>query len=203
MSGNDNKSQESNNDNPLISQGKGTNTDNSKRRLLKGVIGSTPIIMAASSKPVLAGWCTVSGFLSGNLSAHNQNRNCGGRSPGYWKRRIRNYPEGGDSVTFLYLFGAVWKRGATNGYASWPTDGQTPSLKKVLSWGGDDDLYEFGAHAIAAYMNAKYISNYGMTTADVGNIVGQILYSGSYTDATTGQVLSPEQIVDFIQQTFS
>lgn len=174
----------------------------SKRRLLKGAIGTTPIILAATSKPVLAGWCTVSGFLSGNLSQPHEFRKCGGRSPGYWKRGILDYPEGAPTVTFLYIFGGVWKRGATNGFAPWPNDSTTPSLKKVLRWGGDDDLYEFGAHAIAAYMNAKYIPDYGMTIADVGNIVSQVLYAGFYTDATTGQTLTPEQIVSFIQQTF-
>ena len=202
MSSNDNNPQNHPTDNPLVSEKKVSGPDSSRRRLLKGAVGASPIILAVSSKPVLAGWCTVSGFLSGNLSNHHM-KTCGGRSPGYWKRRCRLYPEGGDKVTFLYMFGGVWKRGASNGYEQWPMDTTTPSFNKVLHWGGDDDLYEFGAHAIAAYMNAKYVSGYGMTTEDVGNIVGQILYSGVYTDATTGQTLTPEQIVDFIKQTFN
>ena len=43
----------------------------SKRRLLRNIAVTTPVVLAVSSKPALAVDCTGSIMLSGNLSNHN------------------------------------------------------------------------------------------------------------------------------------
>ena len=213
MSNNDKINQSQNVDNKLIINKKASGFDNSKRRLLKGAIGTTPVILAVTSKPVLAGWCTVSGFLSGNLSQNHGQERCGGLSPGYWKNHIDNCDEGrvqhdGNPLTkdreptFYGLFGGVWRE--NDGGTYWTTlQNKTPTLREVLYFHGYEDQYEFGAHAIAAYMNAKYIQGYGMDVQYVLNLVGNVLVNGGfYEDPMTHKVLYADEIVDFIKQTF-
>jgi len=202
MSRHDITKKDQSSDNKLISQEKTTGPDVSKRRLLKGVVGTTPVILAVSSKPVLAGWCTVSGFLSGNLSTHHDNQYCGGRSPGYWIG-----PNGipkSDKTLFRNVFGGVWEDGTG---LKWQIkyngiNEVGPTLRDVLAMTGNQDRYQFGAHAVAAYMNAMNSTGSYMPAAQVLQIVGEVLAFGYYTDPTTGQTLNAEQVVDFIQQTF-
>lgn len=67
-------------------------TFSSKRKLLKGA-AVAPLLMTIASRPVLAmGICTPSAWVSGNLSDHNKERECGGRSPGYWKTKPGRWP---------------------------------------------------------------------------------------------------------------
>ena len=66
-------------------------TFSSKRRLLKGAVVA-PLLVTVASKPVLAGICTPSAWVSGNLSDHNKERECGGHSPGYWKTKPGQWP---------------------------------------------------------------------------------------------------------------
>jgi hypothetical protein len=167
--------------------------DVTKRKLLKGAVTTAPVVMAVSSKPALAGFCTVSGFLSGNLSNPHSQEYCGGRSPGYW---INHVTEDMKHTKFTEVFGKVWR----GKYGDWSHD---PMLKEVLHMDGNDDLYQFGAHAVAAYQNALvYAGTYPMSIYDVGNIVGDVLLHGSYTDETTGRVLDAQEVVAFFSQTF-
>ena len=166
--------------------------DSSKRRLIKGVAKAAPVVMAVSSKPALANFCTVSGFLSGNLSNHDDQHYCGGRSPGYWMNHVT--PEMKD-VTFKEVFGDNW-------YGDTGTWMGEPTLYQVLKMNGHEDRYQFGAHAVAAYQNALKFSDYPMSIYDVGDIVSQVLVTGYYTSPGTGQTLDAQQVVDFFYQTF-
>ena len=199
--------------------------DRSKRRLLRGVITTAPVVMAVSSKPALANFCTVSGFLSGNLSNHaTEGYRCGGRSPGYWKNHDHNHK----SHSFKEVFGDNW-RGDYSVYLShndhedededdyhnrnggqscyrlsydgkW--DGE-PTLDRVFNMDGNDDIHKFGAHAAAAYMNAvAFPGTYPMTTFQVGEIVVEVLSTGEYYHKTTGKTLDVEEVVEFFKQTF-
>jgi hypothetical protein len=167
-------------------------TDQGKRKLLRGLAVTAPVIMAVSSKPALANFCTVSGFLSGNLSNPNSEKRCGGRSPGYWINHVT--PEL-KSMTFQALFGGLWEGKS----GKWVKD---PTLYEVLKMKGHEDRYEFGAHAVAVYQNALLISGYPMSVAEVGDIVSQILTYGIYTHGGTGKTLDAQQVVDFFTQTF-
>lgn len=170
--------------------------DHGKRRLLKGVLTTAPVVMAVSSKPALANFCTVSGFLSGNLSNPNSQTYCGGRSPGYWMNHVSADMHG---MTFKHVFGGVWR----GNLGDWPSDAHlTPSLHAVLNMNGNEDRYEFGAHAVAAYQNALTNSSYPLSVFDVGNIVSQVLATGYYVHAGTGRSLDPQETVDFFYQTF-
>ena len=203
MSRNDNNTPVSQNAKPLIELEKKPEPNQSKRRLLKGAIGSTPIIMAATSKPVLAAWCSVSGFLSGNLSNHHGQDHCGGRSPGYWMSK-HGIPLD-DRTTFRSVFGGVWEDGyGVKWEIKYDGGGHEigPLFREVCAMDGNDDHYQFGSHAVAAYMNAITYTGSYMPVTQVVQIVGEVLAFGYYTDPTTGQTLNAERVVDFIQQTF-
>ncbi len=176
---------------PESEKGSG-NADHSKRKLLKGLVATAPVVMAISSKPALANFCTVSGFLSGNLSNPNSQTFCGGRSPGYWINHVTPEMQG---MTFKQVFGGVWQGDSGN----WLGD---PSLYDVLKMEGHEDHYQFGAHAVAAYQNALLFSDYPLTVLEVGDIVGQVLTFGYYTHEGTGQTLDAQQVVGFLLQTF-
>jgi len=177
--------------------------DNSKRRLLRSVVGTTPVVLAVTSKPVLAGWCTVSGMFSGNLS-HHDTALCGGRSPGYWRSR-HGIPRD-DKTTFRSIFGDVWEDvyGVKWSIKYDKYGNETgPYLRDVLAMDGNDDHYQFGAHSVAAYMNAmNYPNTYYTPLNQVLELVKEVLAFGYYTDPSTGNTLNAEQVVDFIQQTF-
>jgi hypothetical protein len=201
MSGNHKNPQSNASDNSLISNDK-AGPDNTKRRLLKGAVGTTPVILAVTSKPVLAGWCTVSGMFSGNTSTHEMGT-CGGLSPGYWMSK-HGIPLD-DTTTFKSVFGDVWEDGyGVRWTIKYDADGKEigPLFREVCAMDGNDDHYQFGAHAVAAYMNAITYPDTYTPVAQVIQIVGEILGMGYYTDPSTGQTLDAQQAVAFIQQTF-
>ena len=57
--------------------------DHSRRKLSGAALGVTAVFTLAS-RPVWANQCTISGMMSGNLSAP-QGPACQGCTPGYWK----------------------------------------------------------------------------------------------------------------------
>lgn len=73
----------------------------SRRRFARAGAAAPVVLGSLVSKPVLAGeveriyHCTISGQLSGNLSAHPNQIDCKtiGRSPGYWKNHL-SWPGG-------------------------------------------------------------------------------------------------------------
>lgn len=164
----------------------------SKRKLLKSIAATAPVVMAVSSKPALANFCTVSGFLSGNLSNPNSESYCGGRSPGYWINHVT--PEM-QTMTFRDVFGDVWE----GNMGRWLSD---PTLYEVLRMSGHEDRYQFAAHAVAVFQNALLFPSYPLSVGDVGDIVSQVLTLGVYTHAGTGRTLDAQEVVDFFYQTF-
>lgn len=184
--------------NSLISNNKSSIPDHSKRRLLRGVVGTTPVILAVSSKPVLAGWCTVSGFLSGNLSQTHGHALCGGYDLSYWQTNVLQIPA---SLKFADVFGADWYDSSGTSWSD--LYGASPKLRKAVLFDSSQDQYQFGAYSIAAYMNAL-TGYYGstLTTSKVVEIVWSILSTGVYTDPSTFQTLDAQHVVTFFSQTF-
>lgn len=206
------KSKDTNNQSDKMSQPKSElgsgGADHSKRRLLKGIITTAPVVMAISSKPALANFCGVSGFLSGNLSHHNADKRCGGYSHGHYKQEI---PET-DTTTFYEVFHhTVWeghggKWGMPNTTQHTGTHNThstgTPTFHEVLWMQGNEDTYMFGAHAIAAYLNAHNVPGYGLEPDTVREMVRQIIEVGVYTHPGTGKTLDAEEFAYFIDQTY-
>ena len=55
-----------------------TGANESRRSLIKGALGSAPLIMTVASRPAWALNCTHSGQMSGNMSGIAQGDTCGG-----------------------------------------------------------------------------------------------------------------------------
>lgn len=160
-----------------------------RRKLLKG--GAAALIMTVSSKSALGGPCTVSGALSGNLSVDHGAEFCGGRSPGYWRRNLSD-----GKTRFGDVFGALWHGSA----GPW---NPKVTLKEVLAMTGNQDRYQFGAHAVAAYLNALLLPSYPMSTHDVIKVVRAVLSpAGVYIDPVTGKSLDVINARDFFSDTF-
>lgn len=180
-------------------------SSNSKRKLLKGA-AAAPLLMTVASRPVLArGICTPSAWVSGNLSDHHQAVECGGRSPGYWKTNPDAWPgQFKHGTCDVSSQNGKHKSYAVNNTCKVYLDDGTKfsdvfgsgfpgkTMMQVLWLGGNDDPYQLGAHIVAALLNAATISDYGMTEQDVIN-----LYKYNQFGFTS------EEMVDFIQQTFS
>ena len=165
-----------------------------RRRLLKGTVAATPLLLTAVSRPVLGGGvCTPSGFLSGNLSHATHHVTCGGRSPGYWKK---NCPHHHRNRLFRDIFGGNWRDVHGD---EWTPD---PTLFTVLWMTGSEDLYEFGAHAVAAWLNAVQLSDYVMREDEVWEVVNQVIHKLMYTDPVSGRTMDAEETVYFFSGTF-
>ncbi|MET0012499.1 MAG: hypothetical protein ABW088_02480 [Sedimenticola sp.] len=176
--------------------------DRSRRGFAKVGLAA-PLLLSIPSRPVFGNvFCTPSALGSAtHLSHRPMETSCGGFSPGAWKT------PGGDGQdpanekqrTFLSIFGHLWHgNGSTNN--AWFSD---TTLQEVLEMGGNQDRYEFGAHAVAAYLNAYYRSTtgYPMTVADVLEMVTAILFNGTY-QPVPGYVMDAQDVVRFIEQTF-
>jgi hypothetical protein len=100
----------------------------SRRRFARAGAAAPVVLGSLVSKPVLAGeveriyHCTISGQLSGNLSAHPNQIDCKtlGRSPGYWKNHL-SWPGGviaGTLPNNSCSFSGGTQGTAFNGYSS-------------------------------------------------------------------------------------
>ena len=169
-----------------------------RKFLIKSAAASVPVILTVTSRPAMGGnFCTPSGFLSGNLSDHgdDHDRSCNGLSPGYWKH---SFPKQFEDVRFSRVFGGVWVDGRG---VPWEPD---TTLKQVLHFRGNEDRYRFGAHAVAAYLNAEHRIrlHYPMEVDTVIDIVRQVLTVGVYTDPSTGLSMDAMEVKEFFEGTY-
>ncbi|WP_426416716.1 hypothetical protein [Aestuariirhabdus sp. LZHN29] len=153
--------------------------------LRKSLIGATPFILTAVSRPVLGNQCTVSGMMSGNLSAPGEPQVCAGLTPGFWKNHLMDWPQpytpgelpsgrlrvnNGRQAPALEggtLFNDVFSY--RSGYFD---DEPAPSMLEVMQKEGHDDRYRLGAHAVAALLNSVYFAvergvSFGYTADDI------------------------------------
>jgi len=202
-----------------------------RRRILKGAAVVTPLMMTVASRPVLGAQCTPSAWVSGNLSDHGKDRlSCGGYSPGYWKTNPHRWQGtgfspgtcgGGDYTQrhWKYSTKHSWHGGTCKTYDSDGTPfhqtfrsrqrGVFPgryygnkTLMQVMWLQGNEDPYQLGAHMVAALLNAASNRNYGMTVRQVIDMYGQLARRG-YFRPSVGDPMSPQEVVLFIQNTFS
>jgi len=77
------------------------------------------------------------------------------------------------------------------------------TMMEVLWSKGHEDPDKLGAHIIAAYLNAKTIPEYGMTPKQVLDMYNQLERRGYYQPGGAGAPMSRQEVVMFIQNTFS
>lgn len=202
----------------------GSGPSSSRRRFVAG-LATGSILMTVASRPAIAGgggkggggkgdwkkgaWCTPSAWVSGNLSNNHSKQNCGGRSPGYWKTDPKRWPS-------KYKAGSCNKGKGTctdykndgtgfHQYKGGPFAGSffgNKSMMQVLWLQGHSDPHQLGAHIVAAFLNAATIANYGMTRSMVVDIWYQLSTQGFYQPSPGAPVMTAEEVVDFIQNTF-
>lgn len=182
----------------------------SRRRLLRGGLAATPILMTVVSRPVMAtGTCApASSYASINASRHGEKPpvSCNGRSPGYWKvsvhfkewpspyvpstekdKKVGYYPPAGVPAT---LFSTVFGSGFSG-----------LTLLQVLDQGGGG-INNLGRHIVAALLSAARGD-----TAGVIDVAGVIRiwteYSAKgYYEPTAGIKWDIEMIVEWIMTTW-
>lgn len=138
--------------------------DTSRRKLAGTALG-VAAVFTLSSRPVWANQCTISGMMSGNLSAP-QGPACQGCTPGYWKVDVHldSWPATGFKTTdkFNTVFG-VTQYVKTNG-----TPYTLLEVMRLLNGSGDPISTNLGFHAVAALLNAAHPSvNFGYTSGEI------------------------------------
>jgi hypothetical protein len=199
----------------------GAAPSSSRRRFIAG-LATGSIVMTVASRPAIAGggggkgdwkkgaWCTPSAWVSGNLSQNQSRQSCGGRSPGYWKANANRWPS-------KYKPGSC-ARGGKGNCSDYKNDGTAfhqykggpfagsffgnKSMMQVLWLQGHSDPHKLGAHIVAAFLNASTIANYGMTPSMVVDIWYQLSTRGFYQPSPGAPVMTAEEVVLFIQNTF-
>jgi hypothetical protein len=138
--------------------------DTSRRKLAGTALGVAAVFTLAS-RPVWASQCTISGMMSGNLSAP-KGPACEGCTPGYWKVDVHldSWPATGFKTTdkFNTVFG-VTQYVKTNG-----TPYTLLEVMRLLNGSGDPISTNLGFHAVAALLNAAHPSvNFGYTSGEI------------------------------------
>ena len=179
-----------------------------RRKLLKGAVGSAPLLITLASRPAWGGNVCWSGIQSGNVSGHRHDECTGGRTPGYYKVNV--LPHGGDPgwptfdpVQALYIDSGCsdFKSNGTispssrNLFAdsnalnvpgtklgelffSAPAHLRDYTLMQILH------QYEptFAFHAIATYFNALNFTTFIFRPEQVLPIINDIFSLGYYID---------------------
>lgn len=140
--------------------------DNARRKLAGTALG-VAAVFTLSSRPVWANGqqCTISGMMSGNLSAP-KGQSCDGCTPGYWGRsqHLNAWAPTGFKPTdkFNTVFGVTQ-------YIK--KNGQPYTLLEVvqtLNGNGDPISTNLGFHAVAALLNAAHPNvNFGYTSGEL------------------------------------
>lgn len=153
-----------NNQDTLPDSPKSDDIDHSRRKLSGAALGVTAVFTLAS-RPVWANQCTISGMMSGNLSAP-PGPACAGCTPGYWKQ-----PQHLDSW-IPTGFKTTDKFNTVFGVTQYLKNNGTPytllEVMQLLNGNGDPVSPNLGFHAVAALLNAAHPNvNYGYTAGEL------------------------------------
>ncbi|MES2960107.1 MAG: hypothetical protein V4792_18110 [Pseudomonadota bacterium] len=166
---------------------------NSRRRLLRGGLAATPLLMTIASRPVMAGTCApASSFASINASRHGEQPpvSCDGVSPGYWKepQHFREWPEywvpsakaipgkgwnpplNAQATLFNTVFGAGFPE---------------LTLLQVLDLKGGDKN-SVGRYIVAALLNAATNKTAGVMDVDTVKTIWTAFNTHGYYEPTAG-----------------
>ena len=138
------------------------------RRKLAGVGLGVSAIFTLASRPVWASQCTLSGMMSGNLSAP-KGEICTGCTPGYWKQdhHLDAWKSTGFKTTdpFNKVFGV------THYVNSKGTPYTLLEVLRKLNGNGDPISTNLGFHAVAALLNAGHPTvKYGYKAGEIINL---------------------------------
>ncbi len=141
--------------------------DTGRRKLAGSALG-VAAVFTLPSRPVWASQCTISGMMSGNLSAP-QGPACEGCTPGYWKVDVHLDSWGPTGFRTTDNFNTVF--GVTQ-YVK--PNGSKYTLLEVmrdLEGSGDPVSPNLGFHAVAALLNAAHPGvNFGYTAGEIINL---------------------------------
>ena len=177
-----------------------------RRRFIKGAGIAAPVIMALANRPAFGAVCTVSGFISvdpGNLSAAGHVvASCGGKSPGYWKNNLGDWPTG-----YVPVAGPGGTPPATIMSTAFGYSGglAASTLLSVLEGSGGTDPNNVYMHLVAALLNAAkglYVPVNGLKVDEIKDMYQQISTTNQY-QAAPGVFWTPDQLVSFLQQTMT
>lgn len=170
-----------------------------RRRLLKGGLGASPLLMTLISRPVLGdGFRCVSpsGYTSMPSSRQPETHKCDGGTPGFWKQEQHfkawpagYYPKtknGNQATTFAPFFS----------YS--PYTPETTFLQVLETMGGPPD--SVARHIVAAVLNAEKGWTTVMTVAAIKNIWNSYRTLG-YFEPTAGVRWYHDQIQNYLEST--
>lgn len=195
-----------------------------------GLAGSGVLLTLASRPVLAQGGICLapSGFQSGNLSRPNQgNTPCAGRTPGYWGQK--NSSAQGDWAAAGSIPGVCDSQSGNCNLLGWHdtttviatkfcdvfacggalaiyrhVPGVYPatkmSLMQVMHMDGSQDQFQFGAHMVAAYLNARSGKNSTPSMSLVLKMGADIAATGSYSPAA-GIFWTREQVVTYLKTT--
>jgi hypothetical protein len=166
-----------------------------RRRLLRGGLSTTPVLLSLASSPVGAAMCTTgSAFTSLHPSGKQPTITCGGYSPSTWVNSTSSYPSGtapGNSFNTIFLSFDV---------PSYPNI----KLKDLFALSSLTTQQKVAQYCAAAYLNAKA----GKTPASILSdtlataIWSSYMSTGSY-QPSSGPALNGTQIIAWISTTFA
>ena len=143
------------------------------------------------------------GTCGGEVSEHHMRlrKHSWGKESGYdktysWQGTGTCKTYGSDGTPF-HKFSQLGRRGVFPGRYY-----RDRTLMQVLWLKGHEDPYQLGAHIVAALLNAASIPDYGMSVREVIHMYGQLARLG-YFQPSAGDPMSPQEVVLFIQNTFS
>lgn len=165
-----------------VEQNASESTKETRRRLLKGIVASAPVVASVASRPVFAAntYCSQSGQLSGNVSnIQNPETICQGEgcNVGFWRTNAsvspwsRSYPP---DRNFDATFGLV----GVFGTATLVQVLNEEATVELTNTGGCSDeaaVKAFAREAVAALLNAATNVAFDMNTGEVKETVQTVL----------------------------
>jgi hypothetical protein len=149
-----------------------------RRDFLKGVVTTSPLVLTVAGRPVWGNPCTLSGQMSGNLSAQDGKPCVGeGCTPGFWKNHLSLWhPQFPPGMAFSAAFGVDAFPGRTlydvilspdraKHYGEVPSGCFIESEKEEKKFLGMLAILAY--HAIAALQNSAGAVRYDLTVSEV------------------------------------
>lgn len=171
----------------------------SRRRFGKAGLAGAGVVLTLHSQPGMATGTQMacfapSGLISGKIQSKNTVvRSCQGRSPGYWKNKDQRFwPSGCQQGA---KFTSIFPSGSSN------VPYGTYTLMEMLNCSDNVDKYNVGAHMVAAYLNAKSVSNYVVPMATLQAMWLEYFSARKFTP-TAGKSWDGPQIVRYLKGTF-
>lgn len=196
----------------------------SRRKFGKaGLAVGAAVILTVASRPVLANLAcqAPSGFCSGNVSQHGTPLTCTGYPPFYYGTRAGEWPSScmpGTCATTGNGQRTDYQSDGTPFHSSICNDGSmrgtkcgvfagsqfgSQTLMQVIWLDGVGDPYLFGAHMVAALLNAyKGLTSGVLTVQGVKDIWNEYDSKGYY-EPTAGVKWYPSDIVAYLKSTMS